>query len=68
MDSINSELDPQRLQQPDNINAIQSIFAFLGVGVLGSIVFAVLPLIVGAITDHLPFSGKQVGVSALMFF
>jgi len=52
------------LQKNYNVNAPLSLLALLGVGVLGSIVFAVLPLIVGTMSDYLALSSAQVGILA----
>ena len=41
-----------------------SIIAALFVFVLGSISFPLLPMVVGAVTDHLDFSSRQIGLIA----
>ena len=64
MDKPHSELVRESMQGNYDVNAPLSLAALLGIGVLGSIVFAVLPLIVGTMSDYLPLSSTQVGVLA----
>ena len=60
IDALNPDTQEQKIEVDRTVRIAAALFVF----VMGSISFPLLPMVVGAVTDHLDFSPRQVGLIA----
>jgi predicted MFS family arabinose efflux permease len=60
IDAVNPDTQEQATEVDRTVRIVAALFVF----VMGSISFPLLPMVVGAVTDHLDFSTREVGLIA----